>query len=97
MLKELDQKSPSDAGKLWNILAGGTWPQIKTAEVDTEATTLCLCCKENHEDEIHRWYICGCHKSLRKDFEYVRLQAVKEISDRRQTHPFTKTPRREHL
>eukprot|EP00972_Heterocapsa_arctica_P115512 16448135-Heterocapsa_arctica.AAC.1 len=31
------------------------------------------------------------------DFEHVRLQAVEELSDRQQTHPFTKTPRREHL
>eukprot|EP00972_Heterocapsa_arctica_P056560 8349290-Heterocapsa_arctica.AAC.1 len=58
---------------------------------------MCQFCKENEEDEIHRWYICGCHNSFRKDFEHVRLQAVKELSDREATHPSTKTPRREHL
>eukprot|EP00972_Heterocapsa_arctica_P026723 3933845-Heterocapsa_arctica.AAC.1 len=38
----------------------------------------------------------GCHNSLRKDYEHVRLQAVRELSDREPIHPFAKSPRREH-
>eukprot|EP00972_Heterocapsa_arctica_P004461 662736-Heterocapsa_arctica.AAC.1 len=41
MLRKLDTSSPNDAGTWRNILAGGTWPQVRVAEVDTEASKIC--------------------------------------------------------
>eukprot|EP00972_Heterocapsa_arctica_P093510 13792794-Heterocapsa_arctica.AAC.1 len=70
MLKTLDESSSSDAGTLRNILAGGTWPQVRVAEVDKEACKVCPCCLEGDEDEIHRWYICGSHTEHRREFDY---------------------------
>eukprot|EP00972_Heterocapsa_arctica_P022691 3338394-Heterocapsa_arctica.AAC.1 len=59
MLRKLDANSPNDAGTLRNILAGGTWPQVRVAEVDKAASKICPCCREGEEDEYHRWYRCG--------------------------------------
>eukprot|EP00972_Heterocapsa_arctica_P023983 3532430-Heterocapsa_arctica.AAC.1 len=46
MLGKLGTSSPNDAGTLRNILAGGTWPQVRVAEVDKEVSTICPCCQE---------------------------------------------------
>eukprot|EP00972_Heterocapsa_arctica_P103213 15210493-Heterocapsa_arctica.AAC.1 len=54
MLRKLDTSSPNDAGTSRNILAGGAWPQVRVAEMDKEASTICPCCLEGDEDEYHR-------------------------------------------
>eukprot|EP00972_Heterocapsa_arctica_P070214 10372851-Heterocapsa_arctica.AAC.1 len=54
MLKHLDAKALNDAGALRNILAGGTWPQARLAEVVPDTPLLCQTCLEQDEDEFHR-------------------------------------------
>eukprot|EP00972_Heterocapsa_arctica_P068490 10118873-Heterocapsa_arctica.AAC.1 len=68
MLRKLDSSSPNDAGTLRNILAGGTCPQVRVAELDSEASKTCPCCKLEDEDEHHRWYTCGCHNHGRSQY-----------------------------
>eukprot|EP00972_Heterocapsa_arctica_P100360 14799799-Heterocapsa_arctica.AAC.1 len=80
MLKHLDAKAPNDAGALRNILAGGTWPQARLAEVVPDTPLLCQTCLSQDEDEFHRWYICGSHNGHRKDYEWIRTKAHNELN-----------------
>eukprot|EP00972_Heterocapsa_arctica_P020079 2964879-Heterocapsa_arctica.AAC.1 len=61
MMKQLEKSLPGPAGTLRNILAGGTWPQTRLAEVDPTTTLECPNCGNPREDEYHTWYICGAH------------------------------------
>eukprot|EP00972_Heterocapsa_arctica_P007920 1155876-Heterocapsa_arctica.AAC.1 len=96
MLRKLYAISPNDAGTLINILAGGTWPQVRVAEVDNEVSKICPCCKTGEEDEYHRWYICGSHNKCRVNYENIRTQAQRELNHAEGTEGVI-TPQREHL
>eukprot|EP00972_Heterocapsa_arctica_P032894 4840603-Heterocapsa_arctica.AAC.1 len=93
---QLEKSSPSQAGTLRNILAGGTWPQTRVAEVSPDTVLTCPHCQEVPEDEYHRWYICGSHNGCRKDHKLIRTQAQNELN---RCDPITKevTPLRQHL
>eukprot|EP00972_Heterocapsa_arctica_P033476 4928133-Heterocapsa_arctica.AAC.1 len=74
MLKKLDAKAPSDAAALRKTLAGGTWQQVRVAEVEEEASRICPSCGLQDEDEEHRWYICGKHNNFRLQHEWIRMK-----------------------
>ncbi len=95
-MHRLEKGSPGQAGTLRNILAGGTWPQTRVAEVDQDATLVCPHCGDPKEDEYHRWYICGAHNGCRKDHELLRTQAQNELN---RCDPLTEAPNplRQHL
>eukprot|EP00972_Heterocapsa_arctica_P101724 14987897-Heterocapsa_arctica.AAC.1 len=80
MLKQLDATAPNDAGALRNILAGGTWPQARLAEVVAGTPLLCPTCLTQDEDEFHRRYICGSHTGHRLDHEWIRTKAQNELN-----------------
>eukprot|EP00972_Heterocapsa_arctica_P063786 9410731-Heterocapsa_arctica.AAC.1 len=48
------KNSPGQAGTLRNILAGGTWPQTRVAEVVPETPLTCPNRGDPQEDEYHR-------------------------------------------
>eukprot|EP00972_Heterocapsa_arctica_P033780 4971974-Heterocapsa_arctica.AAC.1 len=79
MLEKLDAKAPSDAGALRSILAGGTWPQVRVAEVDKEAVKTCPCCNLADEDPCHSLYIGGSHNKCRLQQEHIRMLAQQEL------------------
>eukprot|EP00972_Heterocapsa_arctica_P015675 2308813-Heterocapsa_arctica.AAC.1 len=96
MMKQQEKGSPGQAGTLRNILAGGTWPQTRVAEVDPSTDLKCPHCGDPREDEYHRWYICGSHNGCRKDHEHIRTRAQNELN---RQDPVTQelTPLRQHL
>eukprot|EP00972_Heterocapsa_arctica_P027620 4061072-Heterocapsa_arctica.AAC.1 len=79
-MKHLEKSSPGQAGTLRNILAGGTWPQTRLAEVDATTPLICPNCGDPKEDEYHRWYVCGAHNGCRKDHEWIRTKAQNELN-----------------
>eukprot|EP00972_Heterocapsa_arctica_P079675 11739280-Heterocapsa_arctica.AAC.1 len=54
ILNRLESTAPGDTGALRNILAGGTWPQSRLAEVEEGTDLTCPSCGLNDEDEYHR-------------------------------------------
>eukprot|EP00972_Heterocapsa_arctica_P017662 2611211-Heterocapsa_arctica.AAC.1 len=96
MLRKLDISSPNDAGILRNVLAGGTWPQVRVAEVDKQASKICPCCQVGEEDEYHRCYLCGTHNMCRVHYEHIRTQTQRELNHAVRPEEVI-TPQREHL
>eukprot|EP00972_Heterocapsa_arctica_P053765 7919187-Heterocapsa_arctica.AAC.1 len=96
MMSHLEKSSPGQAGTLRNILAGGTWPQSRLAEVDPATSLLCPNCGDPREDEYHRWYICGAHNRCRKGHEAIRTKAQNELN-RQDPANRELTPQRQHL
>eukprot|EP00972_Heterocapsa_arctica_P070306 10385431-Heterocapsa_arctica.AAC.1 len=80
MLKKLDATAPNDAGALRNILAGGTWPQARLAQVVAGTILTCPSCGTQDEDEYHRWYTCGRHNKHRLQCEWIRSKAQEELN-----------------
>eukprot|EP00972_Heterocapsa_arctica_P026396 3886984-Heterocapsa_arctica.AAC.1 len=79
-MKHLEKSARGEAGTLRNIPAGGTWPQTRLAEVDASTSLRCPNCGDPTEDEYHRWYICGAHNFCRKQHEWIRFKAQKELN-----------------
>ena len=96
MMRGLEKSSPGRAGTLRNILAGGTWPQTRVAEVEPDTTLVCPLCGDPKEDEYHRWYVCGRHNECRTPHEHIRTQAQNELNriDEATEEP---SPLRQHL
>eukprot|EP00972_Heterocapsa_arctica_P076935 11348086-Heterocapsa_arctica.AAC.1 len=82
MMRQLEKSSPGQAGTLTNILAGGTWPQTRLAEVDPATPLECPNCDNPREDEYHRWYVCGAHNGCRKQHEWIRTSSERAIPSR---------------
>eukprot|EP00972_Heterocapsa_arctica_P039574 5829514-Heterocapsa_arctica.AAC.1 len=50
MMRHLEKSSPGQAGTLRSILAGGTWPQTRLAEVYPTTPLTCPNCDNPKED-----------------------------------------------